>query len=80
MRTRKITLGEWIQIGALVVGFGIQAVRAETKVTEVIDELHRIEYKFDRVEKYLSSKDVNYWETIRKLEEPPEQAAPPIPR
>ena len=80
MRNRKITLGEWIQIAALVIGFAVQAVRAETKVGEMIDELHRIEYKFDRVEKYLSSKDVNYWETIRKLEEPPDQVAPSVQR
>ena len=74
---KKISPGIWLQMAVFILAFAIHAWRATEAVHQIADELHRIEYKFDRVEKYLSSKDLKYWETIRKLEEPPESPAIP---
>jgi sensor domain CHASE-containing protein len=47
------------------------SLKQETMLQEIQDQrarMERIESKLDRVEKYLSSKDPRYWQTVSELE------------
>ena len=52
-----------------VARYEAQSDTAISKQTEILQDLREIRAREERIEKYLSSHDPNYWETAHKLEE-----------
>jgi len=77
---REIGIGTVLQIAALLLSSLWFADRFQMKQEMMIEEIQsqreaiqRIETKLNRVEKYLSSKDSRYWQTVAELEKTEER-------
>jgi hypothetical protein len=66
---REITIGTIVQLGGLLLSGLWFAQRTSLKQEETLNELRIVHARVDRIEKYLSSKDSQYWEIIRRLDE-----------
>lgn len=71
---REIGLGTLLQIGAMLLSAVWFADRFEWKQEAMLQEiahqqaqLDRIEARTERIEKYLSSKDSRYWQTVAQI-------------
>ena len=72
---REIGVGTLLQIAAMLLSAIWFADRFTLKQEAMAEEIHtqsarieRIEGKLDRIEKYLSSKDSRYWQTVAELQ------------
>lgn len=72
----EISVGTLLQIAMLIIS-GIlfinrvsnEAAASRTKQAEILQELRVDRARWERVEKYLSSKDSNYWQIIRHFDD-----------
>ena len=74
--TREISLGMILQLAAFTVSGIFYVARVENRVDELLreqkemhQEIREITRNVGRVEKYLSSKDPEFWQKIRAFEE-----------
>jgi hypothetical protein len=65
----EISIGTILQIAMLIVSGILFINRVSTKQTEILQELRTDHARWERVEKYLSSRDSHYWEIIRHFDE-----------
>jgi hypothetical protein len=73
---REMSLGTLIQILLLLVSGIFYVARVEVRTNEVLAEQQKIlsgielvSAHLDRIEKYLSSRDAHYWQTIKQFED-----------
>jgi len=72
---REIGIGTLLQIAGMLLSAVWFADRFSWKQEQMLDEIRasrsatqRLEEKVDRIEKYLSSKDSRYWQTVAELQ------------
>lgn len=63
----KITLGNALAIGALIFAAGGWYVSSQRQA----EATSQVWHECTRIERYLSSKDVNYWEIVREQDDDP---------
>jgi len=65
----EISIGTIVQIVVLVASGILFINRVSRDQTQILQELRVDRTRWERVEKYLSSKDPHYWEIIRHFDE-----------
>jgi hypothetical protein len=63
----KISLGAILQIAGLLVSGIYYVARVEGNMTQTRSTLEEMRSRQERIEKYLSSKDPNYWRVVGDL-------------
>ena len=67
---REISIGTLIQLVTLVISGIWFLSRVSLKQEQILLEQRNDRARWERVEKYLSSKDSHYWEIIRRFDDP----------
>jgi hypothetical protein len=65
----EVSIGALIHLAVLIVGGILFLNRVASNQKQILDDLRIDRARWERVEKYLSSKDPHYWEIIHRFDE-----------
>lgn len=59
-------ISDWLKVAAILVTIGLFAGHIETRMSEQEKSIMQIGQQSERMERYLSSKDANYWQIVKQ--------------
>lgn len=75
----RVAVSDWIKIGVLLLGLGVGYGALRSQLNDITRMSSAALLKSGRIERYLSSKDAKYWETVSKQDphQPPQEDSDP---